>query len=73
MLLSSYAITSIEVFTLTVLDVENGDTLHLVVRQPTQPQTSSATSSVDASGNIGTQGTVYFQQFTLDFRSCVLI
>ncbi|XP_057516007.1 ubiquitin-like domain-containing protein CIP73 [Amaranthus tricolor] len=36
--------------------VENGDTLHLVVRQPTQPQTSSATSSVDASGNIGTQG-----------------
>ncbi|KAL2895604.1 Ubiquitin-like domain-containing protein CIP73 [Bienertia sinuspersici] len=32
--------------------VENGDTLHLVERQPTQPQTSSA----DTSGTIGAQG-----------------
>uniref|UniRef100_A0A7C9AT43 Ubiquitin-like domain-containing protein n=1 Tax=Opuntia streptacantha TaxID=393608 RepID=A0A7C9AT43_OPUST len=36
--------------------VENGDTLHLVERQPTQPQTSSATGSADLSGNGGVQG-----------------
>lgn len=34
--------------------VENGDTLHLVERQPTQPQTSSGTGT---SGNSSTQGT----------------
>ncbi|KAH9604699.1 hypothetical protein KSS87_021739 [Heliosperma pusillum] len=34
-------------------DVENGDTLHLVERQPTQEQPSSGT---DASSNIGSQG-----------------
>lgn len=37
--------------------VENGDTLHLVQRQPTQPQTSSGTDSTDTSGTIGGQGT----------------
>ncbi|XP_021737145.1 large proline-rich protein BAG6-like isoform X2 [Chenopodium quinoa] len=36
--------------------VESGDTLHLVERQPTQPQTSSGTGSTDAAGNISTQG-----------------
>ena len=42
--------------TLTMLDIENGDTLHLVERQPTQPQTSSAAGSADLSGNGGAQG-----------------
>lgn len=41
---------------LTEYYIENGDTLHLVERQPTQPQTSSAAGSADLSGNGGAQG-----------------
>lgn len=41
---------------LSVYHVENGDTLHLVERQPTQPQTSSGTGSADASGIDGSTG-----------------
>ncbi|XP_044511387.1 ubiquitin-like domain-containing protein CIP73 isoform X2 [Mangifera indica] len=36
--------------------VENGHTLHLVVRQPTQSQPSSDTSSGETNGNIGNRG-----------------
>ncbi|KAJ8422143.1 hypothetical protein Cgig2_026686 [Carnegiea gigantea] len=41
---------------LTMLDIENRDTLHLVERQPTQPQTSSSTGPADLSRNGGAQG-----------------
>ncbi|KAJ8437436.1 hypothetical protein Cgig2_031957 [Carnegiea gigantea] len=41
---------------LTEYHIENGDTLHLVERQPTQPQTSSTVGSADLSGNGGAQG-----------------
>ncbi|KAJ8429598.1 hypothetical protein Cgig2_008828 [Carnegiea gigantea] len=41
---------------LTMLDIENGDTLHLVKRQPTQPQTSSSTGPANLSRNGGAQG-----------------
>lgn len=52
--------------------MENGDTLHLVERQPNQPQTSSGTGSTDASGNIGTQGIEHILQCILDILSVVL-
>ena len=35
--------------------MENGDTLHLVERQPTQEQPSSGTGAI-TSGNTGSQG-----------------
>ncbi|KAK9755153.1 hypothetical protein RND81_01G005500 [Saponaria officinalis] len=38
-----------------ILHMENGDTLHLVERQPTQDQTSAGTGA-DTSGNTGSQG-----------------
>ncbi|KAL6199741.1 hypothetical protein ACLB2K_029524 [Fragaria x ananassa] len=36
--------------------LENGHTLHLVVRQPSQPQTSSGTSSAEPHANIENEG-----------------
>ncbi|KAK4767741.1 hypothetical protein SAY87_002882 [Trapa incisa] len=36
--------------------VENGDTLHLVERQPTQPQPSLGSESGETTGSIGSQG-----------------
>ncbi|KAL6216316.1 hypothetical protein ACLB2K_009539 [Fragaria x ananassa] len=36
--------------------LENGHTLHLVVRQPSQPQTSSGTSSAEPHANTGNEG-----------------
>ncbi|KAK4781429.1 hypothetical protein SAY86_015531 [Trapa natans] len=36
--------------------VENGDTLHLVERQPAQPQSSLGSGSGETTGNIGNQG-----------------
>lgn len=36
--------------------IKNGDTLHLVKRQPTQPQTLSGTGPTDLSRNGGAQG-----------------
>ncbi|KAM5565255.1 ubiquitin-like domain-containing protein CIP73 [Rosa sericea] len=36
--------------------LENGHTLHLVVRQPSQPQTSSDTSSAEPNANAGNEG-----------------
>ncbi|KAJ8429473.1 hypothetical protein Cgig2_024020 [Carnegiea gigantea] len=56
-LLSEYRILQGHWFlVLTMLDIENGDTLHLVERQPTQPQTLSSTGPADLSRNGGAQG-----------------
>jgi len=46
--------------------VENGDTLHLVERQPTQSQPSSASGGVEPSGGNVNQGT-YFSSYSYTF------
>ncbi|KAL6180736.1 hypothetical protein ACLB2K_047396 [Fragaria x ananassa] len=44
------------VFIVQMQYLENGHTLHLVVRQPSQPQTSSGTSSAEPHANIENEG-----------------
>lgn len=52
--------------------MENGDTLHLVERQPTQAQPSSASGGVEPSGGNVNQGT-YFSSYSSACMVCKIL